>query len=195
MRYRVTYEARQALYGLCKDSGPDGKAELCGRVLPGLLVVHGTHARLDNIDSSGRFLKDERFEFAGKLVCREKGSSAGNLLRGWRLARQKNPALFREISVMSQPSANVDGIIFAWSQEALAALAPASLHVRDCFAAAWSSSAAESLFYGQCLQTVIGPKLTASLQLTDTDFARAFKSLARSAMDKLRPPPLIPLCI
>ncbi|CAE7388555.1 unnamed protein product, partial [Symbiodinium sp. CCMP2456] len=186
LRYRVTYEARQALYGLCKEPGADGESALSGRVLPGLLVVHGTHARLDNIDSSGRFLKDESFEFAGKLICRQKKSSAGNLLRGWRQARDKDPGLFRHISVMSQPSANVDGIIFAWSQEALATLAPASVHVRDCFAAAWSSSAAESLFYGQSLQTVIGPKLTASLQLTDTDFARAFKSLARSAMDDLR---------
>lgn len=194
LRYRVTYEARQALYGLCKEPGADGESALSGRVLPGLLVVHGTHARLDNIDSSGRFLKDESFEFAGKLICRQKNSSAGNLLRGWRQARDKDPGLFRHISVMSQPSANVDGIIFAWSQEALATLAPASVHVRDCFAAAWSSSAAESLFYGQSLQTVIGPKLTASLQLTDTDFARAFKSLARSAMDDLRSA-FIHLCI
>ena len=194
VRYRVTYEARQALYGLCKDPGPDGQPELSGRVLPGLLVVHGTHARLDNIDSSGRFLKDESFEFAGKLVCRKAGSSAGNLLRGWRDAREQAPHLFTQICVMSQPSANVDGIIFAWSQESLAAVAPASVHVRDCFAAAWSSSAAGSLFYAQSLQTIIGPKLTASLQLTDTDFSRAFKSVAREAMDKLRPPVCICLC-
>ncbi|CAE7473009.1 unnamed protein product [Symbiodinium sp. CCMP2592] len=181
LRYRVTYEARQALHGLCKDP-----SALTGTVLPGLLVVHGSHARLNNIDSSGRFLRDETFEFSGKVVCRKAGASAGNLLKGWRQARDKDPSLFRQISLMSQPSANVDGIIFAWAQEELAALAPASVHVRDCFAAAWSVSGAESLFYSQSLQTVIGPKLTASLQLTDTDYARSFKSLARSAMDDLR---------
>ncbi|CAE7778430.1 unnamed protein product [Symbiodinium sp. CCMP2592] len=180
--------ARQALYGLCKDpalEGESGQSGLSGQVLPGLLVVHGSHARLNNIDSSGRFLRDETFEFSGKVICRKAGSSAGNLLRGWRQARDKDPSLFRQISLMSQPSANVDGIIFAWAQEELAALAPASVHVRDCFAAAWSVSGAESLFYSQSLQTVIGPKLTASLQLTDTDYARSFKSLARSAMDNL----------
>ncbi|CAE7228958.1 unnamed protein product [Symbiodinium sp. CCMP2592] len=186
VRYRVTYEARQALYGLCKDPALEGESGLSGQVLPGLLVVHGSHARLNNIDSSGRFLRDETFEFSGKMICRKAGSSAGNLLRGWRQARDKDPSLFRQISLMSQPSANVDGIIFAWAQEELAALAPASVHVRDCFAAAWSVSGAESLFYSQSLQTVIGPKLTASLQLTDTDYARSFKSLARSAMDDLR---------
>ncbi|CAE6934894.1 unnamed protein product, partial [Symbiodinium sp. CCMP2592] len=174
--------ARQALYGLCKDPALEGESGLSGQVLPGLLVVHGSHARLNNIDSSGRFLRDETLEFSGKVICRKAGSSAGNLLRGWRQARDKDPSLFRQISLMSQPSANVDGIIFA----ELAALAPASVHVRDCFAAAWSVSGAESLFYSQSLQTVIGPKLTASLQLTDTDYARSFKSLARSAMDDLR---------
>ena len=126
------------------------------------------------------------FEFAGKVICRKAGSAAGNLLRGWRQARDQDPSLFRQISLMSQPSANVDGIIFSWAQEELASLAPASVHVHDCFAAAWSVSEPESLFYSQSLQTVIGPKLTASLQLTDTDFARSFKSLARSAMDDLR---------
>ena len=49
-RYRLTYEARQALYRLA-SGGP-----LFGRVLPGLLVVHGPHARLNNIDASGRFM-------------------------------------------------------------------------------------------------------------------------------------------
>ncbi|CAE7200793.1 unnamed protein product, partial [Symbiodinium sp. CCMP2592] len=178
----AVFLARQALYGLCKDPALEGESGLSGQVLPGLLVVHGSHARLNNIDSSGRFLRDETLEFSGKVICRKAGSSAGNLLRGWRQARDKDPSLFRQISLMSQPSANVDGIIFA----ELAALAPASVHVRDCFAAAWSVSGAESLFYSQSLQTVIGPKLTASLQLTDTDYARSFKSLARSAMDDLR---------
>ncbi|CAE7717348.1 unnamed protein product [Symbiodinium sp. CCMP2592] len=83
VRYRVTYEARQALYGLCKDPALEGESGLSGQVLPGLLVVHGSHARLNNIDSSGRFLRDETFEFSGKVICRKAGSSAGNLLRGW----------------------------------------------------------------------------------------------------------------
>eukprot|EP00439_Symbiodinium_sp_Y106_P029249 s977_g3.t1 len=118
---------------LCTASanpGPEGESALSGQVLPGLLVVHGSHARLNNIDSSARFLRDETFEFSGKVICRKAGSSAGNLLRAWRQARDNDPSLFRQISLMSQPSANVDGIIFAWAQEELASLAPASVHVR-----------------------------------------------------------------
>ena len=104
----MTYEARQALYGLCSDSG----SPLFGKVLPGLLVVHGAHARLSNIDSSGKFISDESFEFQGRLVVRKAGSSAGRLLPGWRKARDSAPETLRHLSVMSQPSANVDAVIF-----------------------------------------------------------------------------------
>ncbi|CAE7422092.1 unnamed protein product [Symbiodinium natans] len=170
-RYRLTYEARQGLYNLCSD------APLVGKVLPGLLVVHGAHARLNNIDSAGKFISDETFEYNGTLVVRKVKTSAGRLLFGWRKARQSDPELFRRISVMSQPSANVDGVIYVWAQQELAALTPVCIQQRDCYAAAWSSSAAESLLYSNRLQTIIGPKMTASLQLTDTDFSRSFKSL------------------
>ena len=181
-RFRVTYEARQALYGLCSDSG----SPLFGKVLPGLLVVHGAHARLSNIDSSGKFISDESFEFQGRLVVRKAGSSAGRLLLGWRKARDSAPETLRHLSVMSQPSANVDAVIFCWAQAELAALAPAAIHQRDCFAAAWSPSASEALFVSNHLQVCIGAKLTASLQLTDTDWSRAFKALCRSEMESLR---------
>ena len=87
---------------------------------------------------------------------------------------------------MSQPSANVDAVIFCWAQAELAALAPAAIHQRDCFAAAWSPSASEALFVSNHLQVCIGAKLTASLQLTDTDWSRAFKALCRSEMESLR---------
>ena len=87
---------------------------------------------------------------------------------------------------MSQPSANVDAVIFCWAQAELAALAPAAIHQRDCFAAAWSPSASEALFVSNHLQVCIGAKLTASLQLTDTDWSRAFKTLCRSEMESLR---------
>ena len=178
-RFRVTYEARQALYGLCSDSG----SPLFGKVLPGLLVVHGAHARLSNIDSSGKFISDESFEFQGRLVVRKAGSSAGRLLLGWRKARDSAPETLRHLSVMSQPSANVDAVIFCWAQAELAALAPAATHQRDCFAAAWSPSASEALFVSNHLQVCIGAKLTASLSQT---WSRAFKALCRSEMESLR---------
>ncbi|CAE7251393.1 unnamed protein product [Symbiodinium natans] len=182
-RYRITYEARQALYGLC-TSKP--QAQLSGAVLPGLIVVHGVHARLSNIDSSGRFIVEESFSWKGKQVVRSAKSYAGKILLSWRQARDKDPLLFEQVSVMSQPSANVDSIIFKWSQEELAKVSVVALHQRDAFAGAWTTSATESLYASNHLQCLLAPKLTASLQLTDTDYARSFKALCRAEMESFR---------
>ena len=63
-RYRVTYEARQAVLNLCaKPDGPGARKPVEGIVLPGLLVVHGTH-----------------FTYNGRLVDRKAGASAGKLM-------------------------------------------------------------------------------------------------------------------
>ena len=112
--------------------------------------------------------------------------SAGKLMTSWRKARSLNPALFEQISVMSQPSANVDAIVFSWSIQELCQRFPLALHQRDCFSAAWSPSAHEVLYLSQHLQSFISPKMTACLQLTDTDFSRAFKALCKSFVDSMR---------
>ena len=179
-RYRITYEARQAVYNYCSDQ------PLQGKVLPGLLVVHGVHARLNNISQDGKFISDESFWFKGNLVQRKAGESAGKLLLPYRQLKSLKPQLFEAVSVMQQPAANVDSVIFHWSQLELSALAPCCVHQRDCFSASWSPTAAQSLYATQTLQCVICPKMTASLQLTDTDYSRAFKSLCREAMARTR---------
>ena len=133
----MTYEARQAVLNLCaKPDGPGARKPVEGIVLPGLLVVHGTH-----------------FTYNGRLVDRKAGASAGKLMTSWRKARSLNPSLFEQISVMSQPSANVDAIIFSWSIQKLCRQFPLALHQRDCFSAAWSPSAHEVLYLSQHLQT------------------------------------------
>lgn len=180
-RYRVTYEARQILYNLGSS-----EKELVGDVLPGLLIFHGTHARLSNISESGTFITDESFFWKGRLIERKAGTSAGRLLLPWRKLRASEPALFESISIMQQPAGNVDNIIFAWSQAELSKHGPCQIHQRDSFSASWSPSSAQSLYLSQSLQTIVAPKMTASLQLTDTDYSRSFKALCKSKMADLR---------
>lgn len=175
-RYRITYEARQAVYNYCSEK------PLQGKVLPGLVVVHGVHARLNNISEDGKFISDESFWSKGNLVQRNAGESAGKLLLPYRQLRTLKPQLFEAVSVMQQPAGNVDSVIFHSSQLELSALAPCCVHQRDCFSASWGPTAAQSLYTTQTLQCVICPKMTASLQLTDTDYSRAFKSLCREAV-------------
>ena len=186
-RYRVTYEARQAVLNLCAKPDATGKQKpVEGVVLPGLLVVHGTHCRLNNISESGKWISDESYFYNGRLHERKAGQSAGKLMISWRKARSANPALFQKLSVMTQPSANVDSIIFAWATKELSAQFGVCIHQRDCFSAAWSEVAQQSLYLAQSLQSFISPGMTASLQLTDTDFSRSFKNLCKAEMTSLR---------
>ena len=127
------------------------------QALPGLLVVHGTHCRLNNISEPGKWISDESYFYNGRLHERKAGQSAGKLMTSWRKARSANPALFQKLSVMTQPSANVDSIIYAWATKELSAQFGVCIHQRDCFSAAWSEVAQQSLYLAQSLQSFISP--------------------------------------
>jgi hypothetical protein len=149
--------------------------------------VHGrVHCRLSNISSDGKWLKDETFSFKGKEIVRKAGQSVGKLMLPWRRLRQTSPELFENLSVYMQPAGYVDSVIFVWMVEELSQLYPQALWQRDCFSAAFSEEAQQSLFLAHHLQTVIGPKMTASLQLTDTDFSKTFKAESRHISERLQ---------
>jgi hypothetical protein len=87
---------------------------------------------------------------------------------------------------MSQPAANVDSIIFTWGEEEKAQDFSLSLWQRDCFSAAFTAEAEKAMFLSQSVPVIIAAKMTASLQLTDTDFPKCFKDACRQQMDVLR---------
>jgi len=179
-RFRITYEASQVVRGWFAEGTPRGEV---GR---GLLVVNGVHCRLSNISASGTWLRDEAFTFKGKEVMRKAGASAGRLMMPWRRLRDVRPNLFESVSVMSQPAAFVDNIILSWTIEEHSKAFPQSVWQRDMFAAAFSQEAASAMFLAHELPCSIAAKMTAVLQLTDTDFAKTFKSRVRAKMNDLR---------
>jgi hypothetical protein len=180
-RWRITLEARQLVrHFLNPDLSP------VGEVYKSLLVVPGAHARLSNISPEGTFLSTAQFRWGSKLVTHQQGHSAGRLLQSWRQVRQLHPELFDRVSVMSQPAANVDSVIFCWAQQELASEIPCSLWQRDCFSASFSEDAQQALFLNQSVSTTVAAKMTAALQLTDTDFSKEFKAKCRAEMDALR---------
>ena len=102
------------------------------------------------------------------MVTHKKGVSVGRLMEPWRALRAKKPHLFEHICVMSQPSSNADSIILSWVAQELSEEFPALLVQRDCLGASFSESVSQAHFLGNTIQTLIAPKMTASLQLTDT---------------------------
>ena len=126
---------------------------------------------MSNIGADGKWLKTEEFVYKNKTTVRTAGTSCGNIMLGWRKLRDEKPLLFDQISIMSQPASNCDSIIMSWSIEEMSEAFVCSLWQRDCFAVLFSDHVMRSLFLSQQLSTTIAAKMTASLQLTDTDFS------------------------
>ena len=112
MKFRITVELRQIIVNYFDPSrAPEG---MLG---PTLLIVGGTHCRLDNISFSGRWLQAERFKVGAVEVVRPEGGPVGNLMQGWRQLRETHPEMFENIQVMQQPSAVIDSMLMSWVLE------------------------------------------------------------------------------
>ena len=181
-RFRITYEARQLLSNLL------GSAEeaVTGLVGKGLLVVPGQWARLSNISADGKWLKTERFKIGAKEIVHSQGASVGRILEAYRKVRASHPELVAQLDIMSQPAANVDSVILSWCIEEQATEHPCSLWQRDCFSSVFSESATKAMALAQQVSCLVAAKCTSKLQITDSDFAKQFKSLVRKKLIELR---------
>ena len=142
----------------------------------GALVVKGAvHARLHNISAEGTWIKDEVFEYAGQVIRRQAGQSAGRVLESFRKVRETKPELLEHLEVYSQPAAVVDSIIQKWMLELQAAEFPCSLWVRDMLAATVADQALFAMALSQQMGSFIAGGCTPLLQVTDTDFIFSFK--------------------
>ena len=156
-----------------------------GVLAPALLIFPGTHGRLDNLDEEGRFIKDEVFWYAGKRVEHRAGASGRGLMKGFVDLRKKQPGLFKDLIVMQQPAAFLDGVLHKWVLEDQAKLG-SSLFQRDSLATTMSKQALEKMGLAWQLQAIVAGKMTPVLQLTDTDFAYLFKSNLANAKASLQ---------
>ena len=181
-RWRVSFIARQAIHGFFE---PGRQPE--GRVQPAILVIYGTHARLENISQSGHWLQSEQFEYAGQTVRREQGKKApGTILRQWRQLREARPELFDDdtVRVWAQPAAVVDSVIYKWQQELESQEHRQAVDLIDSFVGGWTEQAGEAAFISQRLRSCVGAGTTGLTQLTDIALAQPAKAaLARYHTD------------
>ena len=143
-------------------------------------MSYGTHARLKNISDDHKWIKTEKFKVGLKEKVHYAGDSAGNTMYNLVELRKQKPSLFEGLDIMQQPAAYVDEIIHAWALEHLSESFPCSLWQRDALATHCSEAAAKSCFWSQCLQCLIGGKMTAVMQLCDTDFSFLLKKSIRN---------------
>ena len=155
-----------------------------GHCMKRILIVPGAHGSLDNISASGEWVEDDVFTYMGQTRKHQKGAKAGRILGAWRKLRESDPHLFRHFSVYSQPASNMDGISMSWVIKAMSKEHPVALHQRDCFSAAFSSEVMNMQYLAHEASCSVMAKMTAAMQLTDTDFSHQFKSLIRGQVDE-----------
>ena len=181
-RFRITYEARQLLRNIFASP----EEPVTGSVGKGLLVVPGQWARLSNISADGKWLNTERFKIGAKEFVHSQGASVGRILEAYRKVRASHPELVAQLDIMSQPAANVDSVILSWCIEKQATEHSCSLWQRDCFSSVFSQSATKAMALAQQISCLVAAKCTSKLQITDSDFAKQFKSLVRKKLIELR---------
>jgi hypothetical protein len=124
---------------------------------------------LSNLDSEGRWIEDEEFEVAGKRVFRKGGTSAGGVMRQWVKLRAQHPDMFSQMEVYQQPAGFMDEIILVWSLQSFQKKYPQAVWQRDLFSAALSAGSRRAMSLAQIIPCWIAGKMTAVLQITDTD--------------------------
>jgi len=114
------------------------------------------------------------------------GQSVGRLMQKWRDLREKHPELLKNLEIYQQPAAFVDGIIMQWRLQGQCKRFRQTVWQRDLFSAAFQDSVRAAMGYSHQLPSWIGAKMTAVLQVTDTDVAYPFKAACNREMEQLR---------
>ena len=180
-KFRITFEARQGVLNWF-----DSSQDPTGIIFPSILIVHGIHCRLENIDDDRCWKEDEEFIICGEKVVRRKGGKVpGALMKGWWQCRKAHPELFEKILVWQQPAANMDEVLNVWQIQDMMGRVPQGVWQRDLLAAAMTPTSKIAMKIGQFVPAWIGGGLTPVCQLTDTDIAFVLKAFARKAKEEL----------
>ena len=185
MKFRITVELRQVILNYFKTG--ESSADPVGMLGDSLVIVGGVHCRLNNISEDGKWIKTEKFIVGGQEKVHFAGKSVGNVMQAWRALRKERPELFEGISVMQQPAAVVDSVITTWSIMEMAMKYPCMLWQRDLSGGGgFSLQAKQAMKIAGQVPSWIAGKMTAVLQITDTDFAFLMKSYAEEVKREVR---------
>ena len=131
------------------------------------------------------WLKTERFMVNGKLVVHKEGDPVPeNLAKSLREIRREDPAFWAKLVKLKfefyqQPAGFDDSVICCWKVEQQASQAPCSIRLVDSFGGGLSKEVREQAALLNQIITEIEAKMTAAVQVTDTDEAFRLKSMQR----------------
>ena len=187
-KYRITVEREQACLGFCDETTEP-------QFVLGTTSVTFTaaHLRTSNVKwPEETWLETERFSVNGTQVVHEKGQPLPDTLaKSLRAIRREAPEFWAVLEKLNmqfyqQPSGFDDGVICAWSDEHQAQQAPCSIRVVDSFRGNLSREVRETAALHNQLITEIEAKMTAKLQVTDTDESFSITSCQKRMENELR---------
>ena len=110
-------------------------------------------------------------------------------MRAWVSLRSSSAVyqgMLEDLDIMQQPSGFIDNVLFKWRTEAQMEVYPQAVHLRDLFASALSQESRQIMVLAHQVPDWLGGKMTAALQVTDTDGSRPLKIAANKAKGALR---------
>ena len=179
-KLRVTFRNRLGIFKFFQEDEVP-----VGAVLPTVMIVHGSHARLDNIDDEGKWIETEQFYLGETLVTHTAGESARGCLASYVALRKEKPELFKDVIVYSAPAANETTITEVWQTQDLQKRVGQTIHQRDMYSAGLAGDSRKAHQLCQSLSTWIAGKMTPALQLTDTDASKKVQDACREAKMKI----------
>ena len=161
---------------------------LTGLVLPSILLSHGSHCRLENIDpETDTWRQSEDFWVGATHVVRKAGDKVPHtIMPEWRKLRAAEPELFRTLRVWQQPCAMMDAIVWRWQAELEASEYRQLIRITDCCPASWSKQSKEAGFLLNQSQAPVAASCTPLQQPTDTHFAKPAKDAGAQEKERLR---------
>ena len=152
-----------------------------------LIVPCQTHARLEHISPEGLWTQTVTYVLGDATITHQKGTSAGNVLGGWRKVRDQMPdgQWQNEFVIWGQPSAWADTIICNWMSDYIAETYGQTFQIVDCLGSMWQESTLQRCWANQQYQIPIAPNATSFLQVADTHVHARLKAFIREAKGDL----------
>ena len=120
------------------------------------------------------------YQVGEEEITLQAGTSAGNVLRGWRLLRQDpDQSWASELEIWGQPAAWADQIICLWVSDYLQRHFSQCIYIVDCLGSQWCEEVLLRTWSNQQLQVPIAPNATFQVQVADTHHHSQLKQYIR----------------
>jgi hypothetical protein len=186
-KYRITVDVEQVL----RNWFDEDLVPKAGWGIVSVVFV-GVHFRMRNVTPDDRWRKNEQFVHDGVEVKRVAGEKVPPALGNkFKDLRDRSPSFWARleaagIEIYQQPAGFEDAVIACWKIERQGEVYICSMGLRDLFGGGLAECSREMMCVVSQLAAWIWGKMTAAMQVTDTDVAMRLKAKASQVQERIR---------